>query len=114
MTENNTSNSTPEYEDEIDLIELVKPLWQQKTLIAGITFITIAVAVIMVLQATPKYKIYVQAKPGVCRWDSKDNPVPYLKTSDLKNILTGGIFDTYTTQIGLKDTAPKIAVSDHR
>ena len=111
---NKLENPTYSAEDEIDLIELVKPLWQQKILIIGITLLTIAAAVILVFQVTPQYKIYTQLKPGIYRWDSKNNPIPYLKTIDLKNLLTGGIFDTYTTKIGLEDKLPKLEAKSDR
>ena len=123
MTNNNSPNTTgsdkpenPAYsgEDEIDLIELIKPLWQQKILIATITLLTIAAAIILVLQATPQYEIYTQLKPGTYRWDDKGNPVPYLKTCDLKNLLTGGIFDTYTTKVDLGEKAPEVGAKSDR
>ncbi|MEA2108928.1 MAG: Wzz/FepE/Etk N-terminal domain-containing protein, partial [Pseudomonadota bacterium] len=101
-------------EDEIDLLELIRPLWRQKILIAAITFLTIAAAVVLVLQATPSYRIYTQLKPGVCRWDDKGNPIPYLKTTDLKSLLTGGVFNTYASEAGLGDKAPKIEAASSR
>ena len=124
MTNTKSPNSTNRYEpedltyhaeDEIDLIELIKPLWQQKILIAIITTLTITTAIVMVLMATPKYKIYTMVKPGIYRWDSNNNPIPYLKPSDLKNLLTGGIFDTYmTTNTEFENIAPKIEVKTDR
>ncbi len=101
-------------EDEIDLLELIRPLWRQKILIAAITFLTIVAAVVLVLQVTPSYRIYAQLKPGICRWDNKDNPIPCLKTTDLKSLLTGGIFDTYAAKIGLGDKTPEIETASNR
>ena len=117
MTDNNAPNTNrknePEYveyssEDEIDLIELFKPLWQQKILIAGITFLTIVIAVVLVLQATPQYKISAQLKPGIYRWDSKNNPIPYLQSSDLQSILTGGSFLDYIAKSGFAGKKPAL------
>ncbi|MCK5784050.1 MAG: hypothetical protein KAH06_06355 [Desulfobacterales bacterium] len=110
-------DSNPEtnhIEDEIDIIDLIRPLWQQKIMIVAITFAIIAVAVIMVLRATPQYKIYTQLKPGICRWDKDGTPSPFMKTIDLKNLLASGIFDTYTEQSGFKENAPKISVTSAR
>jgi LPS O-antigen subunit length determinant protein (WzzB/FepE family) len=103
-----------EAEDEIDLVELIKPLWQQKIFIAGFTFLVVALAVVLVLKATPQYKIYVRLKPGTYRWDSKGTPIPYLKTADLKGLITGGAFDIYTAEAGLGDKAPKVGASSNR
>ena len=124
MTDNKPPNTPDGYkpenliypaEDEIDLVELIKPLWQQKILIAVIIFLAIATAVVLALVATPQYRIHVRVKPGIFRWDSNDNPVSYLKTTDLKGLITGGVFDSYAIQIGLGDKAPKIqAASDRR
>ncbi len=101
-------------EDEIDIIDLIRPLWQQKVMIMIITFAVIAGAVILVLRATPQYKIYTQLKSGTYRWDKDGSPIPYMKTVDLKNLLSGGIFDVYTEQAGLKDNAPEISISTTR
>jgi len=108
------NNETGYIEDEIDIIDLIRPLWQQKILIIAITFAIIAIAVILVLRATPQYKIYTQLKSGTYRWDENGTPIPYMKTTDLKNLLKGGIFDTYTAQAGFKDNAPKINVASTR
>jgi len=101
-------------EDEIDIIDLIRPLWQQKILIAAITFAVIIIAIILVLRATPQYKIYTQLKSGTYRWDKDGSPIPYMKTTDLKNLLSGGIFDTYAEQAGFKDNAPKISIASTR
>lgn len=102
-------------EDEIDLLELIRPLWRQKMLILAITVLAIVAAVILVLQATPQYRIYTRFKPGSYRWDDKGNPISYLKTTDLKNMLTGGIFETYAEKAGMGKKIPKIeAASDRR
>jgi capsular polysaccharide biosynthesis protein len=123
MTDNKSPNSADRYdpenlaysaEDEIDLIELIRPLWQQKMLIAAITILTIAAAVVLVLRATPQYKIYTQVKPGTYRWDGEGNPIPYMKSADLKNLLTGGIFDTYAAKSELGHNTPKINASSSR
>ena len=103
-----------EAEDEIDLVELIKPLWQQKIFIAGFTFLVVALAVVLVLKATPQYKIYVRLKPGTYRWDSKGTPIPYLKTTDLKGLITGGAFDIYAAEASLGDKAPKVEASSNR
>ncbi len=108
------NHETGYIEDEIDIIDLIRPLWQQKILIIAITFAIIAIAVILVLRATPQYKIYTQLKSGTYRWDKDGTPTPYMKTTDLKNLLSGGIFDTYTEQAGFKDNAPKISVANTR
>ncbi len=123
MTNDNTPNTADSNEpknpvyyskDEISLIELIKPLWQQKILIAVIIFLAIATAVVLALMATPQYRIYVRVKPGISRWDSKDNPVSNIKTTDLKGLITGGIFDTYATTIELGDKAPEIEAKNDR
>jgi uncharacterized protein involved in exopolysaccharide biosynthesis len=101
-------------EDEIDLLELIRPLWRQKVLIMSITILAVLAAVILALQMTPKYRIYTQLKPGVYRWDQNKAPVPYMKTSDLKSLLTSGVFSTYVNETGLGDKAPKINVSSDR
>ena len=111
MTDNKSPNSA---EEEIDLTKLMHSLWRQKILIAGITFMTAAIAVILVLVFTPQYKIYTQVKPGIYRWDDKGNPIPYLKKTDLKSLLTGGIFDTYATKIKLGDDTPQIEAKNDR
>jgi len=111
----NPENFINSAEDEIDLVELIKPLWQQKIFIAVIIFLTIVTAVVLALVVTPQYRIYVQVKPGIYRWDDKGNPVPYLKTTDLKGLITGGVFDIYAAEAGLGDKAPKVqAASDRR
>jgi len=110
----NPENFIYSAEDEIDLVELIKPLWQQKILIAVIIFLAIATAVVLALMATPQYRIYVRVKPGIFRWDSRGNPVSYLKTTDLKGLITGGVFDFYAIQIGLGDKAPKIKAASDR
>ena len=97
--------------DEIDIIDLIRPLWQQKIMVATITFAIIAIAVILVLLAPPQYKIYTQLKSGTYRWDKEGTPIPYLKTIDLKNLLASGIFDTYTEQTDFKENAPKISIT---
>ena len=123
MTDNKSPNSADRYEpenliysaeDEIDLIDLIKPLWQQKIFIVAITALTIAAAIVLVLRATPQYKIYTQLKPGTLYWDDKDNPVPYMNNRDLKRLITGGIFDIYATKMGLDDNIPKIKASSDR
>jgi LPS O-antigen subunit length determinant protein (WzzB/FepE family) len=108
------NHETGYIEDEIDIIDLIRPLWQQKIMIIAITFAIIAIAVILVLRATPQYKIYTQLKSGTYRWNKDGEPVPYLKSTDLKNLLGGGIFDTYTEQAGIQDNAPKINVASTR
>lgn len=122
MTFNNSQTPAPpdnnhkisHIENEIDLLDLFRPLWQQKVMITIITFVVIAIAAILTLLTTPKYKIYTQLKAGTYRWDKEGTPVPYMKTNDLKNLLSGGIFDTYTEQAGLKDNVPKITITDTR
>ncbi len=95
-------------------MDLIQPLWRQKILIITITCAVIAIAVILVLRTTPQYKIYTQLKSGTYRWNKEGTPIPYMKTNDLKNLLSGGIFDTYTEQAGLKDYAPEISVTATR
>ncbi len=119
MTENSSHINHPDNdhypaEDEIDIIDLIRPLWQQKILIFVITFVIIAIAVVMVLRATPQYKIFTQLKSGTYRWDKDGAPLPYMKSSDLKNLLGSGLFNTYTAEIGLEDNAPKISISSTR
>ncbi len=113
---NSTGKSVPENieyssEDEIDLIELIRPLWQQKILIAGITLLTVVIAVVLVFQATPQYKISAQLKPGTFRWDSKNNPISYLQPSDLQSILTGGSFLDYIAKSGFAEKGPEITAT---
>jgi len=97
------------------LVELIKPLWQQKIFIMVFSLLVVVLAVVLVFKATPQYRIYVRVKPGTYRWDSKDTPIPYLKTADLKSLLTGGVFDIYAAEAGLGDKAPKAqAASDRR
>ncbi|MCK5681908.1 hypothetical protein KAI46_13970 [bacterium] len=116
MTENNLQNLTggnaPENmaysgEDEIDLIELIKPLWQQKILIISITFLAVAIAVVMVFQLTPQYKIYTQLQPGTYRWNG-NNPISYLQPSDLQSLLTGGSFKAFAATSGFTKKVPEL------
>lgn len=51
-------------EDEIDLIELILPLWQNKFLIIFITVLTTAVTIAYVFNKTPQYKIIARIKPS--------------------------------------------------
>ena len=123
MTDKKSPNSADRYEpenliysaeDEIDLIDLIKPLWQQKIFIVAITALTIAAAIVLVFCATPQYKIYTQLKPGAYRWNDEGNPIPYIRSSDLKDLITGGIFDTYMAKTGYDDNTPKINVSSNQ
>ncbi|HIE07432.1 MAG TPA: hypothetical protein EYP64_05265 [Desulfarculaceae bacterium] len=119
MTENSSHINHPDNdhypaEDEIDIIDLIRPLWQQKILIFVITFVIIAIAVVMVLRATPQYKIFTQLKAGTLRWDKDGTPKPYMTPGDVKNLLSGGLFNTYTSKIGLEDNAPKISIVSNR
>jgi len=120
MSDNIPTNSAgkivPEHieysnEDEIDLIELVKPLWQQKILIAGITLLTIVIAVVLIFRVTPQYIISTQLKPGTFRWDSKNNPISYLQPSDLQSILTGGSFSDYIAKSGFAGKEPALTAT---
>lgn len=102
-------------EDEIDLIELIRPLWQQRILIATITILSAVMAVVLAFKATPQYRIFTQLKPGIYRWDSNNNPIPYLKTNDLKSIITGGIAETYiTTKTEIEAKTLNIEVKSNR
>ncbi len=113
--ENESEHFAYTAEDEIDLVELIRPLWRQRIFIAGFTFIVGVLAVVLVLIATPRYRIYVRLKPGVSRWDSNENPIPYLKAADLKGLIAGGAFDIYAADAGLGDKAPKMkAFGDRR
>ena len=95
-------------ENEINLVDLIKPLWQQKSLIFAITCLAVIIAVILVLTATPKYRIYAQLKPGIFRWDNNNKPIPYLNTPDLKALLGSGIFNIYAAEKGI--TAGRITL----
>ncbi len=101
-------------EDEIDLLELIKPLWKQKLMILAITILATVTAVVLVLRATPLYRIYTQFKPGIYRWDAKGTPIAYLKAADLKNLLTSGVFETYFEQSYAGKKEPKIEARTDR
>ena len=79
-----------------------------------ITFAVITGAVILVLRATPQHKIHTQLKSDTYRWDKDGTPIPYMKTANLKNLLSGGIFDVYTEQAWLKSNAPEINIATTR
>ena len=97
--------------DEVYLLDLIRPLWQQKVLIFAITALAVAAALILVSQMTPQYKIYTQLKPGTYRWDKHGTPIPYLQTFDLQNLLSSGVFDIYMDEAGMGKKAPRLKVA---
>ncbi len=97
---NETRTGTTKVKDEIDIIDLIRPLWQHNVLLLTITAIVVALAIVLILLVTPQYKIYTQLKSGTYLWDKNGAPISYMETADLKTLLDSGIFDTYTAKLG--------------
>lgn len=55
--------SPPQHDDEIDLLELMMTLWQQKWIIAGFTAVCTVIAIIAAFLITPIYKTDSVIKP---------------------------------------------------
>lgn len=84
------------HENEIDLVELIEILWQQRWLMSGVvTFIT-ALAVFYCLTATPSYLISTQITPGVIGYNSEDNmPIRKWGVGDIKSLFEGATHQEY-------------------
>lgn len=54
---------TPQHDDEIDLLELMMTLWNQKWIIAGFTALCTLIAIIVAFMITPVYKTDSVIKP---------------------------------------------------
>jgi len=72
------------YEDEIDLLELVFVLWEQRWFCILVITAVILIAVFYVLVAPELYKITCQVRPGITGYDDKGNPVRGLAPQDIK------------------------------
>ena len=59
----NNPTVSPRRDDEIDIIELIRALWQRKFLIAGITFAATLIALAYALMATPYYQTQTTLRP---------------------------------------------------
>jgi len=59
----NNPTVSPRRDDEIDIVELIRALWQRKFLIAGITFAVTLIALAYALMATPYYQTQTTLRP---------------------------------------------------
>ncbi|WP_314406938.1 Wzz/FepE/Etk N-terminal domain-containing protein [Pseudomonas kuykendallii] len=59
----NNPTVSPRRDDEIDIVELIRALWQRKFLIAGITFAATLIALAYALMATPYYQTQTTLRP---------------------------------------------------
>ncbi|MCQ4271902.1 Wzz/FepE/Etk N-terminal domain-containing protein [Pseudomonas kuykendallii] len=60
----NNPTVSPRRDDEIDIVELIRALWQRKFLIAGITFAATLIALAYALMATPYYQTQTTLRPA--------------------------------------------------
>ena len=71
------SQELPQYDDEIDLFELFETLWNQKFLIAGISFACGLIGTAWAFLLTPTYEAEVRLLPAKATDLAKYNPVEY-------------------------------------
>jgi len=53
------------YDDEIDLKEIIKKLWDRKNIIVAVTVIGIVISLILALMKSPRYEVSMIVEPGI-------------------------------------------------
>ena len=100
-------------DDEIDLIELILPLWRNKFLIILITLLTTAAAGAYVFYATPQYRISAQIKTSDSIINQKGFPRNFFGIEEIKVLLAASTAKIYGRREDDK-RRPKIKISNPR
>ncbi len=100
--------------DEIDLIELILPLWRNKFLIIVITTLTTAAALAYVSIKTPQYRITAQVKPSDSIINIKGLPLNFLGIEEVKGLIEASVTELYGQEESGDKRCPQIKLTNPR
>ena len=106
------NNHACDNEDEIDLIELILPLWENKFLIFVIAALTTAAALAYVFIQTPQYRITAQIKPSDSIIGIKGLPHNFLGIDEVKGLIAASTTELYGRKKSSAKRSPKIKTTN--
>jgi hypothetical protein len=72
-----------QYDEEIDFVDIVKVMWNQRWFITGLTMLIVALSVLYILIKTPLYEISAQISPGITDFDKDGNTIRSIVPNDI-------------------------------
>jgi len=109
------SHGIEQYEDEIDLVDLVGVLWRRRWIMLGIIVVIVGLAIAYCLIATPKYEIISQISPGITGFDEKGNPVRDLSANDIQTWFEKKSYlETLVSLLGDEEPLPELKAGTTR
>ena len=109
------SHRIEQYEDEIDLVDLVGVLWRRRWLMLVIIVVIVGLAIAYCFIATPKYEIISQISPGITRFDKDGNPVRDFSAKDIQAWFEKESYlETLASLLGDEEPLPELKASTTR
>ena len=106
------NNRVHKNEDEIDLVELILPLWKNKFLIFVIAALTTAAALAYVFIQTPQYRITARIKPSDSILKIKDLPRNLLGVEEVKGLIAASVMELYGRKKISDKRPPKVKLTN--